>query len=200
VIHNIALKITNYLVKNGACNYQKEDLYVYGIEIIIEKIITFSILMIMAVYTNITIPSALFIIFFLALRRYTGGFHANSYFGCLFSTVAIYLICSHILMPVLMKEVNYVLFGVIISSIIIYLFAPINHPNMNLNPNEIKILKRKAEFVLLLELGLIAMAFYLGIFTVYIIFSSMGIILCAVLLIVAKIIRQEVRENEKQFS
>lgn len=197
MIHILAIRISDYLIQNGVGNQGKCELYTYVIETGIEKIITYTVLLILAIYLKLLFPSILFVTFFIILRGYTGGFHAHTYLGCFISSILMYLICVQVIAPFFISEKIYMYIGLLIIGIAIILLAPINHPNQNMNSDEIKKCKRGARLVMVLELGYIIVAIFLRINTVYIVMPFLGAMMCAVLLILAKIIRQEVRKDEK---
>ncbi len=200
MIHKIAIKITDCLIYNGVTDQEKEEQYTYGIEVAVEKLITYTILLFLALYLKLLIPSILFVVFFVTMRVRTGGFHANTYFCCFICTIVMYLSCTQVIAPFLINERDYMFLTLIITSILIFLLAPINHPNLNMDSVEIKRCKREARFALLIELEFIIVATCFGINIVYIVYPIMGMMMCAILLVIAKIIQQEVSEDEKQLS
>lgn len=95
----------------------------------------------------------------------------------------------------IMKTYKYVyLCVVIVSVIIVFLFAPVNHPNLQLNDEEVRICKKSARrlivgisigAIILIKLNMISEC-------VYYMIAGMGI--NTGLLLLAKILKQEVRE------
>lgn len=72
------------------------------------------------------------------------------------------------------------------------LVGTINHPNMNYTSLELKETKKATRCVMLLEIFIIIPLFSLGASKEYLCFMSLGIILCAASIVVAKITKQEV--------
>lgn len=66
------------------------SLYIYGLELLISSVITTIILIAIGIITNSFFESIIFIIGFSALRVFTGGYHANSYWICTFITALNY--------------------------------------------------------------------------------------------------------------
>lgn len=198
MVHDLAKKITNILIQNGVAIPENENQYIYGLEVTLEKTITYTVLIILSIYLKLLIPSILFIIFFITLRGSTGGYHASTFFKCFVSTIFMYLSCSMVLVPFFIKEKVYIYFILLIASIIIILLAPMNHPNLDMDSDEIKRCKRDARIILLLELTYFEIGGYLGINPIYIIFPIIGVIMCAILLAIAKIMKQEVKKDERQ--
>ncbi len=198
MIHALAIKAAEYLIKNEVGKEECHESYVYGLEIIMEKLITYSVLLFLALHIKLLIPSILFVIFFVILRGYTGGLHANTYMGCFTGTIVMYLTCSQLIAPFLIKEKIIIYLSLFIAGTLIFLLAPINHPNLNMNFDEIKKCKRGIRFVLAFEIIFIVGGVFWEVNEVYIVFPCLGLVMCAILLILAKIIKQEVKVHEEK--
>jgi len=199
MIHRLAMKTAGYLVKNEVGKADNEEFYIYGIEIMIEKVLTYSVLLILALYFKLLIPSLLFVAFFILLRGYAGGYHAKTYTGCFIGTVGMYIACSQVVMPIFLKEEILLFVGLAITITLVLILAPVNHPNLDLNLNEIKKCKNGVEIVLVIEVALILGGILLSVNEVYIVFPLLGMMMCAILLVIAKIIKQEVKVHEEKY-
>jgi accessory gene regulator B len=192
MVHKIAVRISESLINNGMSNRDNVEYYIYGIEVFIEKITFYLIVLSLALYFRLFFPSILFLVFFIALRGRTGGYHAKHYINCLIGSTLLFLICCKVFAPFLSNNTLIMYLLCAIASVIILIFAPVNHPNVNMDSEELSSYRIRARVVLGLELIFIITLSILRIKSVYIIFPSMGIIMCAVLLMIAKIIKQEV--------
>ena len=79
-----------------------------------------------------------------------------------------------------------------ISVLVIGIIGTVNHPDMHMNSAELSGSKRIARINLAIELGVIIISIYIGIDKVSIGYMAMGVIQCAILLCMAKIMKQEV--------
>lgn len=68
----------------------------------------------------------------------------------------------------------------------------INHPNMNMSKSELKESKKAARLVVLMEVMIIAVLAYMKVDILYTGYMSVAVILCAFLMCLAKITKQEV--------
>lgn len=107
----------------------------YALERRIVSLIAFGVLLIIGLF--ITTPATLFafLITFCTLRSRTNGYHAKSAGGCLF-----YSILGEVFyLGVLPNVWNYVFAFIALaaSNVLIWLFSPYNHPNMDLSPAEV---------------------------------------------------------------
>ena len=69
----------------------------------------------------------------------------------------------------------------------------VNHPNMNAEEEEVHELKKMSRIIVILELLVIFFLNWLGNAEMVIVYSGLAIILCAALLVIAKLIGQEVK-------
>ena len=74
----------------------------------------------------------------------------------------------------------------------------INHPNMDMSKSELRESKKAARLLILIEVMIIAVLVYLKADLLYIGYMSVAIILCAFLMCLAKIIKQEVKVKCKE--
>lgn len=76
--------------------------------------------------------------------------------------------------------------------VLICIMGTINHPNIDINKSELQESKKAARLIVLMEVMIIAALVYLKVDIPYTGYMSMAIILCAFLMCLAKIIKQEV--------
>lgn len=184
----------DYLIRTESLEEEYRDQSIYGLTLIIEKVVAYSVLFCFILLIGKVTEGLIFLAAFIFLRQTTGGFHAKSVPGCLIgSTLTVFAALQ--ISPVLMQE-HEILFAVLLflSSLCILVFAPINHPNLMLSKEEKKHLRFKGKLRLCAELGIVAMGYLLHMrWQQYIMIS---IIICAVFILLSKLIRQEVLEDE----
>lgn len=103
----------------------------------------------------------------------------NFYFG--------YVGCTYAL-----QKSDYYVWNAIFAIILICIMGTINHPNMDMSKSELQESKKSARLVVIIEAMLIAVLAYLKTDILYIGYMSVAVILCAFLMCLAKIIKQEV--------
>lgn len=183
-----------FLIRNNALDEEYKEESIYGLTIALEKIIAYILLTGVAFLIKKPISGTIFIIFFLMLRQTTGGYHAKSFWGCLAGSVLVFLLAIEVITPLLMRYEIIAGIILIFSSVIIWRFAPVNHRNLSLSENELKEYSTWSRVVLGMESGTTIMGFLLHMrWRQYI---MVAIILCAVLILLAKILNQEVDYDE----
>lgn len=184
------------LIQKKILDEEHREDYKYILEIKFEKLVTYSILLFVALLIGKPMQGMLFAVSFVGLRQTTGGFHAESFCGCLLGSVLTLLLGVKIVVPLSECYTEATGCVLLLSIICILCFAPVNHPNLALTKEERKKHKYLSICVLGIELGIIGIGEYLHMhFQRYMVAS---LIICAVLILLAKIIRQEVKDDEKE--
>ena len=182
----IANMLTKNMYMDGLIEESDESIYPYSIQLIIEKIIGFSAIDMIALFT-ISLSS---------LRKCTGGYHANSFRSCFIGTVSIYLIYIKLIYPYLLNNIKINMIVFLVSAMVIFVLGAVNHPGMDWNKEEFEENKKLARITVFVELLVVIALTYLGMAEKYILFMSFGMILCAILLTLGKITGQEVKCDE----
>lgn len=88
--NKIARYISNRLVQREVVLPELKEVYEYGLELILSFLTTtFIILVIGAILHRIAL-TLVFLLIFIALRRFTGGYHAATHLKCKISTISTY--------------------------------------------------------------------------------------------------------------
>lgn len=186
----------DFLIQSHALEEKYREDSIYGLTLIFEKLIVCTVLFILSFLLGKLWEGVTFTVCFLMLRQTTGGFHAKSFSGCFIGSIATVILTLEVFVPLLAKYI--ILFGVmlVISIVCILLFAPVNHPNLMLTLEEQRRHRNWSRGILFMEIGVAGAGILLKMeWQQYIL---MAIIVCAVFIIVAKIIQQEVRTDENK--
>lgn len=177
----ISEKLTWWLQQNGTIGEEDIELYTYGInQLLMDLIDTISILILALVFGEIAGAIA-FLSSFCAMRRYCGGFHANTPCRCYLITIGtacLTLWLLHIVeLPITMMLGVVVLCGLFIGKM-----APVQTPNKVLDRNECVVYRRRAVIMWALTGCLMVMFWFLGLKK-----PAMGIMLSNVLCVMTMI-------------
>lgn len=156
----IADLLTEKLIQRKIIDCKKREIYYTGIKLICADIINFSLIMVIGLITKSFVYSLIYIVEMVLVRRFSGGFHAKTYGVCRILTVGTYVMIFIVSRCIdEYYSIYSMVFGVLaIVSMII--FAPIRHPNKELNETE-----RKANklFSVLTTSGFVVLAIILSI-------------------------------------
>ena len=191
MIEKMALKIVNQMETEKIISKSSCEYYEYALIGMVEHVITIGTMLILGLLFKQFFHTICFIVFFLSLRKRTGGFHANKFSQCYLGTVIFYIAIMQIV-PILCEKPT-VMYGLLfLSMLLICIMGTINHPNMDMSKSELRESKKAARLLILMEVMIIAVLVYLNVDLLYIGYMSVAVILCAFLMCLAKIIKQEV--------
>ena len=191
-MHNMACCLTDYLILNGLIEGEKSEEYIYGFEVIFGKILNYGTLLVLACINHNLIPTMFFMASFFSLRSRTGGYHAKKPLNCYLGTFIIYIFVTKAAAPLIMSS-HYFLYGVVvISGILIFAFSPVNHPNLDLDEEEIRQCRNSSRWLTILISICVLFFVWLDMSPVFLSYIVAGMGMDAGLLLLAKIIKQEV--------
>lgn len=188
----IAKKITESLFGNGLITANEKDDYRYFTQLFLEKVIGYSFLLLIAVSSHLFLQTIFFLLFFSNIRKYSGGFHARNFLECMCLSLISYLGYTKLLFPYLLHNSRLNTCLLAGSLIIILTIGAVNHPNMHWDKEEYIMCKNTARMVCVIEISIIIALSLIGVSYSFVLFMSFGVILSAIMLLIAKFIRQEV--------
>lgn len=92
LIESISKTLTNFFVRNGLIKEYDSEVYSYGFEMFVSEIISWLIIIPIAIISGEFLESMAFVFSFIIFRTFGGGYHANTHYGCIFSFTFIYLV------------------------------------------------------------------------------------------------------------
>jgi len=153
--------IAEELIRNKVINSDDKELYIYGLHQ--------GIIMLLNILTTIVIGLALgmlwqcflFMIAYIPLRIYAGGFHAKTQLRCyIFSAT----LSATVLMGIRFISLNSAVCVVaaLTGALIICFFSPVEDKNKPLEPVERLMYKKRTMVILLLEIAITILFSFLG--------------------------------------
>lgn len=179
------------LADNNIIEKDRSDEYLYYITVLVEKTIVYCVLTIQLFLLKKPIEGFIFLCCLMLLRRTTGGYHADCFLKCFMGSVLLVLLSVMAVTPFLMEYKYIALIALVVSVMIIYLFAPVNHPNLNLNKKEWTQNRKLSRLILLIQLLVICLGFLYN--RVWQWNMVTAIVICAILILAAKLLGQEVK-------
>lgn len=196
-MHKLACLLTSYVMKYDDYEDKREEVYLYGFEILLGKLITYLILFMIGVLLNCLLEMAIFMTYVMILRGYTGGYHLSNRISCILGTTSICLLSIFIARTISIEIASKVLpILLLISAVYIWRVSPINHPNLRLTIKEMNKCNFFARVILVIELLVLISLIILQVKPNIIILGSLAIIVVSLLMLIAKIINQEVLNSE----
>lgn len=140
MLNGIAVKLSNGLLKRIEKTKYSQEVYVYGIEIILSTLLEAATILISASLVSAVEEGVIFILLFSSLRIFTGGYHAETYGKCFVVTVGSFwgtLMMANIITNIFDGETLHIL--LFLAGIYIIARAPILNENQPLS--NVKIVK-----------------------------------------------------------
>lgn len=152
-IRNIQMRIRDkryiYIISDNM--EMNEEILIYGIKTVFVLLVHILSLIAIGMFMNMMTEGILYILSFMLLRGYTGGYHTNSNMGCYI------LSCISIVAALYLYKIGVfenIIINVIIciaAGIMIYLYSPMEHKNRPLNHVERRIFRKKSIYVYIVE-------------------------------------------------
>ena len=148
MISKLAKYIAHFFVVQKIVEEPKEAIYAYGMELLLSDVLNALIVLLISLISH-TLPAVLvFTAVFMGLRKFVGGYHANSHLSCMFTLVVVMLIFSYGICNVPEKYAWVVSIGFVVISIpVVFNIAPVPHPNKPVSDGKKAKLKNAAEFL-----------------------------------------------------
>lgn len=165
----------------------------YYLELTLEKIIALGVIFIMAFLMDRVLEMFLFFLTFSSIRKYAGGYHSRTFWGCFLLSVGVCFVCASPLSDGMLASLRLVqiLLTLVCVGVILVLGA-INHPDMNWDEKEFRHAKNTARSMSVVLGGVVVSFICLGIVPRYAFYLAEGIWVSAVSMLVAKLLGQEV--------
>ena len=133
------------MIRSGAPE-EDRDIYEYGLECTLNELISDLILLAAAVLLHRVWQMILWIVIFNIMRVHVGGYHAKTPAGCLFGSTMAGIIC--VMAYPLFTGVKWLIWGSMIAcNLIIWMIAPVTHPNHPVPPARRERFKRRAKIL-----------------------------------------------------
>lgn len=192
MVEKMTEKLVLQMQKNNLISPLESEQYKYVLLALSESFITIVTILFLGMFLGQVIPTICFLFFFLSLRKRTGGYHLGKFWQCYFGTAILYVAVVGFVK--LFSEKTIILYIILFcSAVLIEVIGTVNHPNMDMDYLELRGAKKAARLTVLLELMVILIFELLKVDRIYINYMSMAIILCAILLLLAKLLKQERR-------
>lgn len=141
----LANLLTELFLSKNLILEDKKEIYLYGFELIASMIVYAIIFLFCALITSTLYTSIVFFLGFYLVRKFCGGFHANTHLMCNFMTTFTHLIAIAFLLwfPSLYRNIFNTI-TLLCCALLILLFAPVDHKNKKFIKNEYQNFKIKS--------------------------------------------------------
>lgn len=181
-----AIKIINRLEESSYLDREMHDMHVYVLQKRLEQMAVLLAMYVAAVIFHVIIPTIFFHIEYMSIRKHLGGYHCESYCGCFVASLIMYGI-----LIALNEFVEYIIEAIallcIVSAIYILITGAVNNDNIHWSSGEMAKTSSIARMLTLVYGIMIIVMYVLDAPSEIILFSMMGIVFPALMLIAEKI-------------
>lgn len=187
---SVCEKFVEFFISNNIIKNEDRELYEYALSITISAVIHILTIVVLGIIFGLVVESIIFYLCFIAIRKFAGGYHAETAGKCYFFSVLLSVLLLLVLKLLVCNVSNIITIGVfsvgLISLICIWIMAPLDTKNNPLSDKEKTIYGRITRcisllvfivFVILLVLNQYNIAFSMG----------FGIFISTLILIMRKI-------------
>lgn len=158
----VFVRIVEYFVQNNIIHHKDKELYFYGLQqgfFILINIIT---TLLIGLAFSMVWQSIIFMVTYLPLRAYAGGYHARTHYFCyLFSIMLTSVVLMAIkLMPWTGTSSILILLA---AGLVIFILAPVEDTNKPLDSNEATLYKKRTRIILCVEICVAWIMLILGV-------------------------------------
>lgn len=150
----ISEKITNLLIGQGIINVNNQEVYKYGFHESFLILINILTTLVLGALFDLIGQSLLFLLGFIPLRTYAGGFHAKTELRCYFTSIIQMITVLLVIKWVPWNPLIYIII-MTVSVLIILALAPVNNSNNLLNNAELSIYRKITILILCTEISII---------------------------------------------
>lgn len=156
MFRNVAESLVFLLIKHKKLDIKDRDIYIYGLEVILLNGSLLISFLIMSIWLDMIFHFVGFLIFFLPLRIFVGGYHSKRSEVCFIISNAMYLLTLVIVKNYLGLHNNInVVIVTFVALIITYIWSPVRNKNRPLADCQYKRNKKIALVIILVDFALL---------------------------------------------
>lgn len=132
--HKVAVKLCRHLINNQTIEKEYEDVYTYGLELLISFIVSTSVILAIGLAVNRIAETLIYFLVFISLRQFSGGYHADTYLRCKIVTILTYALIIVLSEVTSLSIPHYIL--LFLLAMILLLQGPVENPNKPLTSHQ----------------------------------------------------------------
>lgn len=176
MISSMAEKLTNHFVANGQIKNEDRELYYYGLRQGFLMIVNIVTMIIIGLLFKMTWQTILFLIAYIPLRTYGGGYHARTEFRCYLFSVGLIIIA--LLGIKFIPTTSFIIFSLVgVGGILIWCLAPVEDANKPLDRIETRVYRKRARIILTLEMLIVFLTVLLNFREIALVISTAVLVL-----------------------
>ena len=134
----IAKRMAAFLVRRGIISEERQtvEIYEYGLELILADLINFVVILLISSMLQGVGSGILYLMCFVSVRIFSGGFHARTHFRCGIAMVLFYLLFVLVCRGIISAGAEVLIVGTMIAYIPLLKWVPVRNENRPLNDSK----------------------------------------------------------------
>lgn len=142
--------IADDLVRSNVVKAEDAEIYIYGINQILVSILNISSALIIGLIFGVFLEVAVFMVVYIPLRTFAGGYHAKTPLRCyIFSVIMLTIVSLCMKFLSFAEWMYYAVF--VLAIIIVCVLSPVEDKNKPLDEIECRVYKKRAVFIVMAE-------------------------------------------------
>lgn len=187
--------IADFLLHKKAIDAEEAEICQYGYEVLIYGIEQIIILLILGWLSGQIVPTCIYLLIFTSIRKYTGGYHANTRVGCTIVTILAWMVTITFIKVVSGMNIGMdklIVLCLFYFFVMLY-YAPVEHEKKPLFETQKKRNKQKTIILSLVYMVIALLAYLsLSVITYSVIFTMMNV---AMLIIIEKFRKGDTKDE-----
>lgn len=153
MVGKVSRKVTDRLLSRNAIKDEDYEIYQYGLEQLFTSILNMLTLLVIGSIMGMIWQGIIFVLSFMLLRKYAGGYHASTPLGCYLLTTLIITVALSVMKYFEISILIYLVL-LMVSSVIVYMLTPVEGVNKELDKIEKIIYRKKTILIWIVEVSL----------------------------------------------
>ena len=153
MVGKVSRKVTDRLLSRNAIKDEDYEIYQYGLEQLFTSILNMLTLFVIGSIMGMIWQGIIFVLSFMLLRKYAGGYHASTPLGCYLLTTLIITVALSVMKYFEISILIYLVL-LMVSSVIVYMLTPVEAVNKELDKIEKIIYRKKTILTWIVEVSL----------------------------------------------
>lgn len=150
----VSEKVVSLMVENEIISSEDKEIYIYGLKQGFILLINIISTLFVGFVFNQSLETIFFLVTYIPLRIYAGGYHARTQLRCYISSIV--LIIAVLLVIKYIPWTNFACLMIsTISALIIFILSPVEDMNKPLDAAELKMYGEKTRMILVLECSML---------------------------------------------
>lgn len=153
MVRKVSKKVTDRLLSRNAIKDEDYEIYQYGLEQLFTSILNMLTLFVIGSIMGMIWQGIIFVLSFMLLRKYAGGYHASTPLRCYLLTTLIITVALSVMKYLEISILIYLVL-LMVSSVIVYMLTPVEAVNKEFDKIEKIIYRKKTILTWIVEVSL----------------------------------------------